>query len=528
MKQLRSLLCLCLAAAMIFGMSACSREKKPEITGYYILESAVVDGEEFAADALVWRDYDLFIRLYDDGTAVFFNGTELVEATYKNGELLVSEGENMSFSVKGRKLSLITAEGELIFRRTTIGEPDLQELREALDIPPEVGYFTFVSMTDGTTTYKAEDLDAEHEMFLLLEEDGTGYLCFDSTLTDMYWKDGEIYPQEEPEETAGYSVENDVIKIKDDGLTLCFERSNETPPDIAELREELGPKLPGYYLITVICNEGKLTKASDLPSRLETAPFLLVQEDGTAVIYDGMNVYDMQWDDEHIWHNSNESEKKEYLLKGDMLTIGYGDSYIELERSDDTPPDIDAVRNPNKDSEVHAKYELYAFDMGSGKTEAEGLFLILYTDGTGVYDYGSGTMNVVWSGNQLRVGTVNYTCKTDADGNMEMTGSDGTFYFRLLEEGSDNEEWYGFWMMSDCTGEMEEYDDMWWDLCARTVSSSDGSKKLVLWDEDYNSIDDPIGEILFEIVDGKFCSTQGWFYMDEFTDELSCVFAENS
>lgn len=529
MKQLRSLLCLCLVAAMVLGMAACGEEKEPEIAGYYVLESAVVDGETLSAEDLAWRDYDLFVRLYEDSTAVFFNGAEIVEATYRNGELLVSEGENMLFAVKGRKLTLTTVEGELVFRRATIGEPDLQELRDALDIPPEVGYFKFDYATDGSKTYSAEDLGAEHEMFLLLEEDGTGVMCAASTLVDMGWKDGKIYPAEDPDDAAAYTVEGDCFEIEQDGITMYFERSNETPPDIAELREELAPKLPGYYLMTAVYSNGKTTTVSDMASQMETKPFLLVNEDGTAVMFDGLNVYDMAWDDEHFWYDMAASEKLEYLLKTDMLTIGDDKSYIEFERSDETPPDIDALRN-EKEGELYAKYELYAFDMGSGMTEASsGTYLILYTDGSGLYDFGSGTMNVAWNEEQLAVGTVIYTYEANADGTLEMTGSDGTFCFRLVEEGSGEatEEWYGFWIMTDCTGKMEEYDDMWWDLCARVSSNGDGSYTMVLWDEDYNSINDPIGEIIFEIRDGDYDSTEGWFYMDEFTDELKCIFADS-
>ncbi len=529
MKRLKILLCLCLATAIVLSMVACKSEKKQEIAGYYVLESAVLDGEEFAGGDLAWREYDLFLRLYEDGTAAFFNGTTLIEATYKNGELLVSEGENMAFTVSGRKLTLTTAEGELIFRRATVGEPELEELREALDVPPEVGYFKFDYATNGSETYSAEDLGAKHEMFLLLEEDGTGVMCVASTLTDMGWKDGKIYPQEYPDEAVSYTVEGDRFEIKDDELTMCFVRSNDTPPDIAELREELAPKLPGYYLMTVIYNNGKTTNVSDMVTALETKPFLLVNEDGTAVMFDGLNVYDMGWDDEHFWYDMANTEKSEYLLKAEVLTIGDDDSYIEFERSEDTPPDIDALRN-KEEGELYARYELYAFDMGSGMTEAAtGTYLILYTDGTGLYEFSGGSMNVVWTEEQITVGTIRYTYEIDAEGILEMTGSDGTFRFRLLEETSAErtDEWYGFWMMTDCTGEWEDFDDMWWDLCARVTANGDGSYTMVLWDEDYNSINDPIGEIIFEIRDGDYYSTEGWFYVDEFTDELKCIFADS-
>lgn len=47
-------------------------------------------------------------------------------------------------------------------------------------------------------------------------------------------------------------------------------------------------------------------------------------------------------------------------------------------------------------------------------------------------------------------------------------------------------DWYGWWLVSDCTGDYESIDGMWWDVCGTIDVQSDLTGTLELWDEDGN------------------------------------------
>ena len=58
--------------------------KQENISGYYVLKSANIHGEALTDDALSCNGYALFLQLNEDGSALFFNGTALIDCTYKN------------------------------------------------------------------------------------------------------------------------------------------------------------------------------------------------------------------------------------------------------------------------------------------------------------------------------------------------------------------------------------------------------------------------------------------------------------
>ena len=502
--------------------------KEENISGYYVLQSAQTEGET----ELVWQDYALFLLLNDDNTAVFFNGTALVRGTYENGELNPTEGDSMAYRVKKDTLTLTTAEGTLTFQKSEEPAPNLDELQQALDTPLEIGYFKFVSAKIGDEEYSAEDLSGE-DSFLLLYEDGTGVFCR-SNIQDMRWENGVIYPEGKKDEALDYRVDQNGFEMYEDKVsdtTYYFERSDETPPDIEKLREELS--LPGYYLMTELTIGNQSLDIKDFENAYEQTgkqlPFLLLNEDGTGVLYSGTTLQDMQWDETSIWPVDAPNEKVEYQLSQGILSIENSEMSMVFERSNEDAPDIEALRESIKepqndtpsDVDLTGEYELYAYDMGSGMTEASGVKMVLNADGTGIFADSSA---VTWSADNLKVGTVVYTYEVDGEGNLIIDGADGKFWFKPVGKTDSrwDSDWYGFWMMTDCTGEMAEFNDQWWDLCARSNDNGDGTCTITFWDEDYNSVEDPIGIIAFKILEnGEIQSTDGWFFMDVVTDKLS-------
>lgn len=65
-------------------------------------------------------------------------------------------------------------------------------------------------------------------MCLVMNEDGTGYMCFgEDDVSSITWEQGAITVDGE---TSPYTLEGDVLTIEEDGISMTFTRSDETPP----------------------------------------------------------------------------------------------------------------------------------------------------------------------------------------------------------------------------------------------------------------------------------------------------------
>ena len=73
-------------------------------------------------------------------------------------------------------------------------------------------------------------------------------------------------------------------------------------------------------------------------------------------------------------------------------------------------------------------------------------------------------------------------------------------------------EWYGWWMVSDGTGEYEEYDGAYFDCCVNLEPTDEGYVLMSIWDEVFTSYEDNcVSEIFFDLVDGEFVPVEGYF-----------------
>ena len=48
-----------------------------------------------------------------------------------------------------------------------------------------------------------------------------------------------------------------------------------------------------------------------------------------------------------------------------------------------------------------------------------------------------------------------------------------------------NGDWYGWWIMTGCSGDYEDLEGAWWDICGAIDIGEDGVGTVTLWDEDY-------------------------------------------
>ena len=52
-----------------------------------------------------------------------------------------------------------------------------------------------------------------------------------------------------------------------------------------------------------------------------------------------------------------------------------------------------------------------------------------------------------------------------------------------------NGDWYGWWKMSGCSGDYEDMEGDWWDICGSIDIGADKTGTVMLWDEDYSKDD---------------------------------------
>ncbi|MCR4805579.1 MAG: hypothetical protein K5981_07985 [Clostridia bacterium] len=107
-----------------------------------------------------------------------------------------------------------------------------------------------------------------------------------------------------------------------------------------------------------------------------------------------------------------------------------------------------------------------------------------------------------------------FTCPKE--GGESFSGSSGGFIPEFWDR-----EWYGWWVMGNATGDYEEINGNYWDVCGAIYmdSESDNAGYVYLWDET-GSIDDPVANVDVQFVPGtseigKLVSTGGWFFTNE-------------
>ncbi len=79
-----------------------------------------------------------------------------------------------------------------------------------------------------------------------------------------------------------------------------------------------------------------------------------------------------------------------------------------------------------------------------------------------------------------------------------------------------NGDWYGWWKMTSCTGEYEDMEGKWWDICGSIDIGEDYMGTVELWDEDYTRDDSMVSAAvsLNEAGTGEhgtLYSEGGWF-----------------
>ena len=508
MRKAKPVLCLILAAVLLLSLAACQKaEELPE--GYYVLRENQTE---------TTYEQTPFLLFKEDGTAVLFNGTELWDCSWLHGRLKLMGGGAMEYTVEGNDLTLGTGDGILRFRKSKEQAPDPEQLKEDLSMPAETGYYqmTKIVFNEDSVTMTAEELEVQ--WYLALYEDKTAVSCMAGELcADLLWEDGELTDPEGEDDPVRYTLEDEELIAEDSYMTVYFTRTSRTAPDPETLHEMGIPAEVGYYILTSMTLDGMVLGQGDLENIYEVLPFLLLQEDGSAILYSGSSIEELSWEDGTLYDEENGTEGS-YELEGDTLTATDDDYSLVFERSQEDVPDLESL--PVAGQDLTGNYELYSYDMGQGEKYDCQAELALYKDGTGLYSTGETSYESSWSDESITIIEVEYTYEVDENGWLLLEGSDGSFTFRPISEETPemdlwNNDWYGWWVVDDCTGEFEQMEDAWWDMCARSTVSEDGTGTIRLWDED-GSLDHPLGEVTFTL-DGNpgsdiLRSQEGYFY----------------
>lgn len=117
----------------------------------------------------------------------------------------------------------------------------------------------------------------------------------------------------------------------------------------------------------------------------------------------------------------------------------------------------------------------------------------------------------------IDLSTLSWESEVDVSGAPSLAGGSTT------EAPSDgkmrdwwNDNWYGWWIMTDCWGDFEDMEGQWWDICGNIDIGEDGIGIVTLWDVDYTK-EEPMVSASVSLNEagtseiGTMMSEGGWF-----------------
>lgn len=221
---MKKLIAILLSAAMLLGLCACGGPTYDEaLLGVYTCYAGEAMGVKMDA-AELWDDV-CTIELKQGGKGkVHMDGDDYSMKYTLAGETITIEvdGETGSGTLKDGLMEVEILDLKLFLAKEGVEVPSAAS---------DAGYYILTSMTeDGETFDEAmlKELGLYGTMYLVMNEDGTGYMCFgEDDTSSLTWEQGFITMDGE---TAPYTLEGDVLTIEEDGVSMTYTRSNDTPP----------------------------------------------------------------------------------------------------------------------------------------------------------------------------------------------------------------------------------------------------------------------------------------------------------
>ncbi|MCR5735787.1 MAG: hypothetical protein K6G22_14365 [Lachnospiraceae bacterium] len=236
--------------------------------------------------------------------------------------------------------------------------PEEEKTSEEKSDDGAAGYYRLLSMVeDGEEDAgMAEMGKLGIYMYMVLNEDGTGYYDFAEDKTNMAWDEKYFWdPEDDETEKSEYVYENGKIYVSGDDTEMEFIKltdeekdyylENGSAIDYDKLMENEdamntifggsevtddndGPA--GYYKMTVYIEDGKDSEDYAMLYEMGAYMYLVLNEDGTGVMDLLGDADDLEWDETMI--TFEDTEPSEYTYEDGKITIEEDETKMVFER----------------------------------------------------------------------------------------------------------------------------------------------------------------------------------------------------
>lgn len=106
------------------------------------------------------------------------------------------------------------------------------------------GRYYLINMIEAGTSYTPDDMAdmyglSEYEMYIDLNADGTAVLCEagdgEKYTSDMGWGNGKIWPVEDPDDTASFSLSTDTLTLSNDDMKMVFVKGSKPADSVQSI-----------------------------------------------------------------------------------------------------------------------------------------------------------------------------------------------------------------------------------------------------------------------------------------------------
>lgn len=196
-------------------------------SGYYLLVSMTQNGETYDEAALIEAGMYAYMMFYADGTGVLSTNGELLTLTWDDAKITSSDGEEDYFTLDGDLMRFDSDGVQLVFRYNGVTLPE--EYQTATAEPGQIeGYYVLSGAETEGYYLDAETLEsAGMTSYIVLLENGVGYMQFNGEETVLEWDENNLYADGEPQP---YTLDGDTLTLAQEELAMYYERSSEEPP----------------------------------------------------------------------------------------------------------------------------------------------------------------------------------------------------------------------------------------------------------------------------------------------------------
>ena len=154
---------------------------------------------------------------------------------------------------------------------------------------------------------------------LKINGDGTAVITMGGDAMDMEYDDSYIWPKGEEADKESYETDGQNFRVYDDeGNEMVFSKVANAPV----ISDDEPAKVEGAYYCTGALIDNTIYSAADL--EMENA-YVILNGDGTAIMFDGEEEAEMGYDDEYIWEAEYPDDKIMCEITEDSMTWDDGE-----------------------------------------------------------------------------------------------------------------------------------------------------------------------------------------------------------